>query len=301
MPNVRMPGNIWGWRCTTAVALLAALALATATQIGPAPPSWTATAGMAGLVGYPLVLASAAFAYVHWRLTDSEISAWLCMGLAAVGVNGLAVAGAVTARPELLTEATTWLVLVELTVTLGLFVLVSMSAAGEPVLDPMALGLVIGVSLGAGLRDSDHPARRGRPARRRAGRCSAWDASPSTSRWLATCSTRRRCRPGARRASPWASRSSASATSPSPSSPERPEASIVRLGGTLGGAVLLFCTAMALLRSGIEEATQALGAAGGRAALAEAQQRHRAGPHARDRLDLRGDRVGQPTDQRARR
>ena len=46
---------------------------------------------------------------------------------------------------------------------------------------------------------------------------------------------------------------------------------IVRLGGTLGGAVLLFCTAMALLRSGIEEATQALGAAGGRAALAEAQ------------------------------
>ena len=224
MPNVRMPGNIWGWRCTTAVALLAALALATAALIGPAPPSWTATAGMAGLVGYPLVLASAAFAYVHWRLTDSEISAWLCMGLAAVGVNGLAVAGAVTSRPELLTEATTWLILVELTDharAVRAREHVRRRRAGP---GPDGAGPRHRREPRRGVRDRDHPARPGRPARRRAGRCSAWDASPSTSRWLATCSTRRRCRPGARRASPWASRSSASATSRSPSSPERPEA-----------------------------------------------------------------------------
>ena len=92
----------------------------------PAPPSPTCTGGSPTVRSRP----GSAWAWPPWVSTASRS------------------AGAVTARPELLTEATTWLVLVELTVTLGLFVLVSMAAAGEPVLDPMALGLVIGVSLG---------------------------------------------------------------------------------------------------------------------------------------------------------
>ena len=225
---------------------------------------------MAGLVGYPLVLASAAFAYVHWRLTDSEISAWLCMGLAAVGVNGLAVAGAVTTRPELLTEATTWLILVELTITLGLFVLVSMSAAGEPVLDPMALGLVIGVSLGVvfatAITRLDQVVLPGVVLAALGLGCLAVDVA--LARYLLNQTTLPTwCAPRlALGVALLGIGDLALAIDPGATG-----SVIVRLGGTLGGAVLLFCTAMALLRSGIEEATQALGAAGGRAALAEAQ------------------------------
>ncbi len=264
-----MPGTIWGWRCTTVVATLALLALGVAATIGPTPPSWAATAGMAGLVGYPLVLASAAFVYVHWRLTDSEISAWLCMGLAAVGVNGLAVAGAVTARPELLTEATTWLVLVELTVTLGLFVLVSMASAGEPVLDPMALGLVIGVSLGlvfaTAITRLDEVVLPGVVLAALGVGCLAVDVA--LARYLLSETTLPSwCAPRlALGVALLGVGGIALAVDPGATG-----SVVVRIVGILGGAVLLFCTAMALLRSGIEEATQALGAAGGRAALAEA-------------------------------
>ncbi len=265
-----MPEKIWGWRCTTVVAMLATLALATAATIGPAPPSWAATAGMAGLVGYPLVLASAAFAYVHWRLTDNEISAWLCMGLAAVGVNGLAVGGAVTARPELLTEATTWLVLVELTVTLGLFVLVSMAAAGEPVLDPMALGLVVGVSLGlvfaTAITRLDEVVLPGQVLAALGLGCLAINVA--LARYLVAQTTM----------PSWCALRLALGVAllgvgdiALAVEPGATGSVVVRLVGTLGGAVLLFCAAMALLRSGIEEATEALGAASGRAALAEEQ------------------------------
>jgi len=246
------------------------LALATAATIGPEPPSWAATAGMAGLVGYPLVLASAAFAYVHWRLTDSEITAWLSMGLAAVGVNGLAVGGAVTARPELLTEATTWLVLVQLTVTLGLFVLVSMAAAGEPVLDPMALGLVIGVSLGVVFASAvtrlDQVVLPGVVLAVLGLGCLGVDVA------LARYLLRQTTLPS------WCGPRLAVGVAllgvgqlALAVDPDAIASDVIQVGGTLGGAVVLFCVAMALLRSSIEEATRALGAAGGRAALAEAQ------------------------------
>jgi signal transduction histidine kinase len=268
MHYARMPRDIWGWHCTTIVTGMAVLAIVAAAGIRPGQTTLAQVASMAGLVAYPLVLTSAAFIYVHSRLIDGETSAWLATGLTSIGVVGLAVSGAVTARPGLLGTAGTWLVLIDLTLMIGLFALVSMARFGGPSIDPMGLGLAVGIGLGvvfgAALIRMDAPTL---PPAMVLGLCMAALLLCAA---LAVYLVRQSTLPD------WFSVRVALGVAlldvgdlAGVVHPLTGNAG-VRLGATLLGAVLLFCATIALLRAEVEEATHALGAAGGRLALAEA-------------------------------
>ena len=96
-------------------------------------------------------LAAAGFLYLHWRLTASDPSGWLAMLLAVAAVPGLALGAFTLNHPEVLDDKASWLLLFRVLIGAAL-IGAALLARRRPVrLDPLAVGLVIGVAV-AGAR-----------------------------------------------------------------------------------------------------------------------------------------------------
>jgi signal transduction histidine kinase len=104
-------------------------------------------ADVSGVVSYVVVLFADLLIYLHWRMTRGP-AGWLVLGLTALAVQSLALAGLMAADPTRAMTHPGWMVFVQILVALGLFGLVATAQRRrqlrvDPILAGGAVGLVV--------------------------------------------------------------------------------------------------------------------------------------------------------------
>ena len=147
MKALRIPLGVWDWRGTGLVlVLLLAPLLATLSLVPGSDVLSTAMSARSLLVG-TAVLAAAVFLYLHWRLTASDPSGWLALVLAVAAVPQLALGAFALTHPDEVARQTTWLLVFRMTILLALIVTVALSRRVRFRGDPLAVGLLVGLSI----------------------------------------------------------------------------------------------------------------------------------------------------------
>jgi signal transduction histidine kinase len=147
MKALRVPRGAWDWRgtCLVLVLLLAPL-LAMVTLVPGSDALSTVTGARSVLVG-TAVLAAGVFLYLHWRVTATDASGWLALVLAVAAVPQLALGAFSLTHPEEVARQATWLLVSRLAVLLALIVTVALCRRVRFRGDPLAAGLLVGLSI----------------------------------------------------------------------------------------------------------------------------------------------------------
>jgi signal transduction histidine kinase len=149
MKALRIPLGVWQWRGTglvlvlLLVPLLATLTLAPGSEVLSTEPSTRSL-----LVGTS-VLAAGVFLYLHWRLTVSDTSGWLALVLTVAAVPQLALGAFSLTHPDEVARQTSWLFVFEVAIVLGLIATLRLSRGVRFRGDPLALGLLVGLTVAA--------------------------------------------------------------------------------------------------------------------------------------------------------
>jgi signal transduction histidine kinase len=147
MKALRTPLGVWDWRGTGLVlVLLLAPLLATLTLVPGSDVLSTATSARSLLVG-TATLAAGVFLYLHWRISASDTSGWLALVLAVAAVPQLALGAFSLTHPDEVARQDTWLFAFRVAITLGLIATVTLSRRARFRSDPLAAGLLVGLSI----------------------------------------------------------------------------------------------------------------------------------------------------------
>lgn len=142
-PALHIPAESWSWRFTTLLLLLVGapqLVVAIAAPIGdPAAES-----AISDLAAYFVVLFCSVLTYFHWRISVDVGGAWLTVGLAVTGVQGLSLAGIRLLNPDGPTGHAGGVMVADLLLGLALLAIVILADRLAVHGDAMAAGIAVG-------------------------------------------------------------------------------------------------------------------------------------------------------------
>lgn len=107
-------------------------------------------ANTSNIVAHVVLLFSVLLLYLHWRLTGGQ-TGWLVLTLTALSVQGLALATLTVVEGRPPGTALDWIVFLQLVLGLGVFATVALSERVPLRVDPLAVGVGVGLAVG-GLR-----------------------------------------------------------------------------------------------------------------------------------------------------
>lgn len=119
-----------------------------AAWVAPDLRSWDALLGVSGIVAYVSVLIAAFVLYAHWRLSAGP-TGWLVLGITALTINALSLHGMIAADPEPLEARPNLMLVLEVAVAVGVLALVVIAARRTLTVDPIVVGVLIGLGLTA--------------------------------------------------------------------------------------------------------------------------------------------------------
>lgn len=145
MRNFRDPDPISGRGGTLAALGAVTVPLLVVLLLAEPARSWRAMAEVSNVVTYVAGLFSIALLYLYWRTNGGPIG-WLLIGLTAVTIQALAMAGMVVVDPDLAESHQGWIALCQAAVALGVVSLVILSERHEVRVDPVVAGAVVGLA-----------------------------------------------------------------------------------------------------------------------------------------------------------
>ncbi|WP_244931716.1 HAMP domain-containing sensor histidine kinase [Nocardioides sp. W7] len=148
MSKFSVPGGVWSRSatvCTTAVIVAPLVILALSRGVPGLAQLTASSAPTVNLVG----LVASLLLHLHWRLTRTASTAWLCAGVALVSLQGLTVA--VIAQRTSVAGVSSYLAAASLVVALLLVLLAWFppTVRGPAWLDPLGVGLTLGALVAA--------------------------------------------------------------------------------------------------------------------------------------------------------
>lgn len=147
MPAWRISRDVWGWSETALVLLVVAAAHAVVLLLTPQARSLSGAVAASGLVVFPIVLGASVFIYLHWRLSGADLAAGLTTGLIVLALPNLTQSGLVLNRPAVESGSAWWPLATQLAVAVCLLAIAVAMEHGWVPLDPLGLGVLVGVGL----------------------------------------------------------------------------------------------------------------------------------------------------------
>ncbi len=141
----RAPVEATNWRATALVLLAVVMPIVSVIVLVPEARSLSAAAWTAELATHLVILIAALLMYFNWRLTASEDTGWLTIGLAIVSTHGLV--GTALVITDGGQNVAGWLSLITLGMMLGLLSLVVMSRTRALPADPLGIGICVSLLL----------------------------------------------------------------------------------------------------------------------------------------------------------
>ncbi|QZY29813.1 sensor histidine kinase [Nocardioides coralli] len=149
MGKFRIPDGVWGWHGTLLVALVCVTPALVAFWLAPETRNVEDAAGIGSLVVHPVVLAAALGLYFAWRLTGEPGQAWLAAAFVALAIKGFSFAALRLAHGPGLVDHSTTLLVTDLLFTATVVAMLWWGRAVPPQLDPLLLGVCLGVVFSA--------------------------------------------------------------------------------------------------------------------------------------------------------
>ncbi len=145
----RATGRPWDWSSVVTAAALVAVPIVGAAILTPmhSDSEWLVAVDL--LVSSSVVALAAVALDVRARMAGGRVIGWLAAALMTLGVHGAAEAGIRLTQPEAALASARWMLVVEMCTTSVLVVLVLLARRRTLKLDPVVVGIVLGVLLGA--------------------------------------------------------------------------------------------------------------------------------------------------------
>jgi signal transduction histidine kinase len=149
MTTLRIPPDLWDWRCTAFALLVAATPLLSLSILLADHQGWLqATANVDGLALAPAATLSAMCLYLGWKLTGRSALAWLATGTTVAGLQGITMLGLQLADARQVVDQSFWMAMADISVLLAILALaipVSRQALNS---EPAVIGILGGLALG---------------------------------------------------------------------------------------------------------------------------------------------------------
>src|SRR3954464_15201296 len=140
--------DVWQWRGTGLLLVLVLALLATLTMVPGSDVLSTAPSARNLLIGAS-VLTAGVFLHLHWRLTAKDTTGWLALVLTVAAVPPLAIGAFSLTHPDDVARQTSWLFVFWVATMLGLIATVVLSRRVRFRGDPLAAGLLVGLTISA--------------------------------------------------------------------------------------------------------------------------------------------------------
>ncbi|MGB0101777.1 MAG: HAMP domain-containing sensor histidine kinase, partial [Nocardioides sp.] len=144
--GLRVPPLIWRWWETAGVCIAIVLVLAVMVLIEPTGVPAKDVARNSAVLTAIIALVSSVLLYIHWRLTTGGPLAWLVVGLSAMSVHWLAMAGLIASDPTRVDERPGLVLVTQLALNVGVLTVVIL-ATRRLRFDPLATGVAVGTVL----------------------------------------------------------------------------------------------------------------------------------------------------------
>ncbi len=148
--TLRYPPDIWSYKATAVVLAVILTALLGTMLLAQDLRSFSGVATTTQLVVFPTVLGAAILLYVQYRLSGSNVVAWLTLCLTLYAVQGAMLAGLRAGEPDHFFSRPGWVVIVDLPVAVLILAAVRLAPRVRLPIDPLTTGLLFGL-LVAGL------------------------------------------------------------------------------------------------------------------------------------------------------
>ena len=147
MKALRIPIGVWDWRASALVLVLLLAPLLAALTLAPDGDVLSTAASARSLLVGVATVAAGVFLYLHWRITASATTGWLALVLAAAAVPGLALGAFSLTHPDDVAKQAAWLFVFRVVIGVGLIAMVTLSRRVPMPGDPLAVGLLAGFAV----------------------------------------------------------------------------------------------------------------------------------------------------------
>jgi signal transduction histidine kinase len=149
--TLRFPPSVWDWRATVSLGAVIVTPLLVMLLLAPELRSFADLITTTQLVIYPAILGAGVLLYIHYRVTDSAVLAWLTLCMTMFAVEAVALAGLRAGDPDLFFGRAGWVPAVDLPVAVLILAAVRAADKASFPVDPLLIGLLLGLVF-AGLR-----------------------------------------------------------------------------------------------------------------------------------------------------
>lgn len=146
---LRFPPSIWSYKATGLVAAVILTPLLGTLLLAQELRTFSGLATISQLVVFPTVLGAAILLYVQYRLSGSNVVAWLTLCLTLYAVQGVMLAGLRAGEPGSFFSRPGWVVIVDLPVAMLILAGVRLAPKVRLPIDPLTTGLLLGVLVAA--------------------------------------------------------------------------------------------------------------------------------------------------------
>jgi signal transduction histidine kinase len=142
--TLRFPPSIWSYKASALVTVVILTPLLVTFLLAQELRSFGGVATISQLVIFPAVLGAAILLYVQYRLSGSNVVAWLTLCLTLYAVQGTMLAGLRAGEPGSFFLRPGWVVIVDLPVAVLILGAVRLAPRVRLPIDPLSTGLLCG-------------------------------------------------------------------------------------------------------------------------------------------------------------
>jgi signal transduction histidine kinase len=145
--GLRTPPGTWRWWETLLVGTMVTLLVAVVGLVDADDVTPLSLGRNTAVVGYALALTATVLLYIHWRIASGGPLSWLILGMAAMWVHALAMAGLVAGDPQVVENRPGMILLTRVIIGVGVLGVVVVAAWRGAAPDPLATGVALGAIL----------------------------------------------------------------------------------------------------------------------------------------------------------
>jgi signal transduction histidine kinase len=149
LASLRYPRSVWSYKASALVLTVILTPLLGALLLAEDLRTFSGVATTTQLVVFPTVLGAAIIIYVQYRLTGSNVVAWLTLCLTLYAVQGVMLAGLRAGEPDPFFQRPGWVLVVDLPVAVLILVAVRLATRVRLPIDPLSTGLLLGLVVAA--------------------------------------------------------------------------------------------------------------------------------------------------------
>lgn len=149
LASFRYPRSVWTSKASALVLVVILTPLLGALLLAEDLRTFSGVATTTQLVVFPTVLGAAIIIYVQYRLTGSNVVAWLTLCLTLYAVQGVMLAGLRAGEPDPFFQRPGWVLVVDLPVAVLILVAVRLAPRVRLPIDPLSTGLLLGLVVAA--------------------------------------------------------------------------------------------------------------------------------------------------------